>query len=236
MNSSRIDIAQTHIRLATDIENHDINGFVLKIRRDLESYIMLNPDFRIAMESISQDESAPAIVQRMIESSIMADVGPMACVAGTVSEMVLERLIDCGSRYSIVENGGDIALVNDEKVLCGIYSGNEVLGNDFAFEIRPRRKPLGICTSSAKIGHSISFGDAESVTVISKSASLADGLATRIANDAVGDSDEDRVSNASSAAEEFREFFTGVLIVSGEYVASVGRLPKIVETSEFNAP
>jgi folylpolyglutamate synthase/dihydropteroate synthase len=107
------------------------------------------------------------------------------------------------------------------------------LGNDIAFEIRPRRKPLGICTSSAKIGHSISFGDAESVTVISDYPSVADALATRIANDAVGDDDEDRVSNPSSAAEEFREFFDGVLIVSGEYVATVGRLPRIVETNEF---
>ena len=233
MKSSRIDIEQTHIRLLSDVEGHDLKRFIFGLRRDLKNHMLKNPDFAIAMESLSHEDNAPEIVQKMIDSSIKADVGPMACVAGTIAEMSLEYLIGLDSRYSVVENGGDIALVNDRKVLCGIYSGNEVLGNEIAFEIRSRRKPLGICTSSAKIGHSISFGDAQSVTVISDSPSVADALATRIANDAVGDDDEDRVSNASSAAEEFREFFDGVLIVSGEYVATVGRLPRIVETNEF---
>ena len=234
MHLSNIDLEETHIRLTTDIEGHDLKRFIFTVRRDLKNYISRNPEFAVAMEPVKPDENAPLIVQKMIDSSLKADVGPMACVAGTVSGMSLDHLISMDSRYSIVENGGDIALVNDEKVLCGIYSGNEVLGNDIAFEIRPRKGPLGICTSSAKIGHSISFGDAESVTVIAKSSSLADGLATRIANDAVGSDGEDRVSNAAETAEAFREFFDGVLIISESHVATAGRLPRIVETNEFN--
>ena len=45
---------------------------------------------------------------------------------------------------------------------------------------------------------------------------------------------EDKVANASETAEEFREFFSGVLIISQDNVATVGRLPKIVETSKFD--
>ena len=158
----------------------------------------------------------------------------MACVAGTISEMSLDYLINNGSTYSIVENGGDIALVNDEDVLCGIYSNNKILGNNIAFKIRSRKKPLGICTSSGKIGHSISFGSSDSVTVISKSPSLADGLETRIANEVNGETSEDKVSNALECGENYKEFFDGILIISDENVGTIGKLPKIVESDEFN--
>ena len=170
----------------------------------------------------------------MYDSSCICDVGPMACVAGTISEMSLDHLIDNGSGHSIVENGGDIALINNRNVLCGIYSDNKVLGNEIAFEIKKRKEPLGICTSSGKIGHSISFGSSDSVTVISKSPSVADGLATRIANDVNGETSEDKISNALDTADDYGEFFQGVLIISGENVGTSGRLPKIVETSRFD--
>lgn len=234
MQSSEINIGETHIRLNTDLAENDLKRYIYSIRNDLKSYINLNQDFLLSIEPINVDTSSlSSIVEKMISSSLKADVGPMACVAGTISEMSLQYLIDCGSSHSIVENGGDIALVNDTKVLCGIYSNNEILGNSIAFEIKPRRKALGICTSSGKIGHSISFGEADSVTVISKSPSLADGLATRIANDVEGESGEDKVYNALESAELYREFFDGVLIISDDNVGTVGRLPRIVESDEF---
>ena len=169
----------------------------------------------------------------MYESSRIADVGPMACVAGTISQLSLEYLINKKSSYSVVENGGDISLINDEKILCGIYSNNEILGNNIAFEIKSRKNPLGICTSSGKIGHSISFGDSDSVTVIGNSAAICDGLATRIANEVVGETNEDKVSNAAEFCDNFKQHFRGALIICGKSVATVGRLPKIVEVNEF---
>ena len=235
MNFQRIELGETHIRLTTDINGHDLKRYIHSIRRDLKNHIFTHKDFSNALSPLEAPEGdLPDIVVRMYESSGFADVGPMACVAGTISEMSLDYLIGKGSRYSIVENGGDIALVNDRKVLCGIYSNNEVLGNDIAFEIGKRSKPLGICTSSAKIGHSISFGDADSVTVIGKSTSICDGLATRIANDVVGQTSEDKVSNALESCDNFREFFDGALIICGGNVGTVGRLPRIVETKEFD--
>ena len=147
----------------------------------------------------------------MYTASSYCDVGQMACVAGCISEMSLDYLISKKSEYSIIENGGDIAIVNNKKAVCGIYSNNPILGNKIGFELKARKTPLGICTSSGKIGHSISFGYADSVTVLSKKASVADGLATKIANEAVGQNSEDKVSNALE-----------------------GKLPKIVETEEFN--
>lgn len=234
MNFCEIDLDQTHIRLTTDLASHELKRYIFSIRRDLENYIMKNKDFSLSLDPIKSDDDLPLIVRRMIDSSAVADVGPMACVAGTISELSLDYLISNGSRYSIVENGGDIALVNDKDVLCGIYSNNQVLGNDIAFKVKSRKNPLGICTSSGKIGHSISFGMSDSVSVIAKSPSLADGLATRIANEVTGESSEDRVANALECGENYKEFFDGVLIISDNHVATLGRLPKIVETNEFN--
>ena len=230
-----INIGETHIRLTSDLKNHNLNDYIIAIRADLKRYIRKNEDFLYSLEPIDTDEENLApIVKVMYESSSLADIGPMACVAGTISELSLDYLMANSSKYSIVENGGDIALVNDRKVLCGIYSNNDVLGNEIAFEIKKRKYPLGICTSSGKIGHSISFGESDSVTVISKSPSLVDGLATRIANDVEGPTGEDKVSNALESADEYKEFFTGVLIVSDDYVGTSGSLPKIVETSKFD--
>lgn len=235
MYFEEINIDQTHIRLTSDLDNSDLKHYIYMIRQDLKRYISLNQDFLISMEPLRYDsDNLTPIVLKMYESSAKADVGPMACVAGTISEMSLNYLIENGSDYSIVENGGDIALINDQTVLCGIYSNNEILGNNIAFKIKPRKKPLGICTSSGKIGHSISFGQSDSVTVISKSPSIADGLATRIANEVTGEDSESNVSNALEIAEGYREFFNGVLIISGENVGTVGKLPKIIESKKFN--
>ncbi len=234
MNFSRIDIDETHIRLTTDLANHDLKRYIFNIRQDLKEYIFRNKEFSLAIEPLKiPNGNLSTIVLKMYESSNLADVGPMACVAGTISELSLNYLIDHESSYSIVENGGDIAVVNDKDVLCGIYSNNDVLGNDIAFKIKKRKTPLGICTSSAKIGHSISFGEADSVTVIGKSASICDGLATRIANSAIGDSTETMVVNALECGDDYREFFDGALIVCGDNVGTIGKLPKIVETNEF---
>ena len=234
MNFCEIDLDQTHIRLTTDLTNHGLKNYIYSIRRDLKNYILRNEDFLLSIDPIATDDDLPLIVRTMVNSSNVADVGPMACVAGAISELSLNYLIGNDSKYSIVENGGDIALINDEEVLCGIYSNNQVLGNDIAFKLKPRRDPLGICTSSGKIGHSISFGQADSVTVISRSSSIADGLATRIANEVTGETGEDKLSNALECCENYREFFDGVLVISQSHVGTVGKLPKIVETNEFD--
>ena len=231
----RIDVGETHMRVRSDIKNHDLEGHIYTLRGDLKAYISRNPDFHHSLTPLKKtDEYLPEIVERMIESSQASDVGPMACVAGTISEMSLEYLIRLASKCSVVENGGDIAMINDRTVLCGIYSDNPVIGNNIAFKVKPRKNPLGICTSSGKIGHSISFGQSDCVTVLSKSASLADGLATRIANEVKGPDSESRVMNALESAENYRELMEGVMIISDDNVATLGRLPRIVDTGEFD--
>lgn len=235
MEFQHIDLNQSHIRLTTDLKNNNLEKYILKIRHDLENYIAKNKDFQLSLEPIRHhEENLSKIVEKMYDASNYCDVGPMACVAGCISEMSLDYLISKKSKYSIIENGGDIAIINNKKVVCGIYSNNQVLGNKIGFKIKARKNPLGICTSSGKIGHSISFGQADSVTVLSRKASIADGLATKIANATIGQTSEDKVSKALEVSENYRDLFNGVLIICQDNVGCVGKLPKIVETKEFN--
>lgn len=229
-----IDLNQTHIRLSTDLKNHNLKKYILKIRKDLENYIRYNQDFLWSLEPLTENEENLAeIVHLMYESSKIANVGPMACVAGTISHLSLKYLMNLGSKCSIIENGGDIAIVNNRKIVCGIYSNNKILTNSIGFQLKASRKPLGICTSSGKIGHSISFGQSDSVTVISDNASKSDGLATRIANEVLGPDSETAINNALEVCESFKEHFRGVLIIAGDNVGTIGHLPKLVETKEF---
>ena len=49
-------------------------------------------------------------------------------------------------------------------------------------EIKAKDTPLGICTSSGTVGHSLSYGKADAVIVLAPSTTLADAAATAIGN------------------------------------------------------
>jgi len=49
-------------------------------------------------------------------------------------------------------------------------------------EIKGEDTPLGICTSSGTVGHSLSFGKADAVVIVADSTSVADAAATAIGN------------------------------------------------------
>ncbi len=105
----------------------------------------------------------------------------MASVAGAISEFVGNELSAFSSEI-IIENGGDIYLKSLEKRIVGIYAGKLPITGKIGLEINGQDTPLGICTSSGTVGHSLSYGKADAVVVLSKSATLADAAATAIGN------------------------------------------------------
>jgi ApbE superfamily uncharacterized protein (UPF0280 family) len=66
--------------------------------------------------------------------------------------------------------------------MVGIYAGHSPLSLKIGIVISPEETPLGICTSSGTVGHSLSFGKADAVCILSKSAALADAVATTVGN------------------------------------------------------
>lgn len=104
-------------------------------------------------------------------------VTPMAAVAGSVAEEVLQALLKGRNLpKAYVNNGGDIAfhLMPGESVNAMAPAGMIEIGYD-----DPAR---GLATSGAG-GRSYSLGIADSVTVAARSAAAADVAATLIANE-----------------------------------------------------
>lgn len=231
MIKKRILIQETNILLTSDVEPHSLLSFITKCREELKSYIRLNPDFLTSLEPLKIGE-APLIVKMMGEAANIAGVGPMAAVAGSISQLTLNFLLKNNAQHVIVENGGDVAFKINKKVIMGLYAGGSSLSGRVGFKIKPWKKLRGICTSSGTVGHSISFGQADSVTVFSSSASIADAMATSIANHATGHGSAEKVENCLAKAEEFRDHFRGVMVVVGESVGIVGKIPDLVETDK----
>lgn len=231
MITERIKLDETNILLKTDLVNHMLYKFVLKQRMELINYIRKNREFLISFEPV-EVEDGPFIVKMMAKAGKIANVGPMAAVAGTISEFSMEYLVKIGARYAIVENGGDIAVKTNKDVVMGIYAGSSSLSGQIGFKIKHEKTPMGICTSSGTVGHSISLGRADSVTVFADKASIADALATSIANGAKGDLDQDAVQNCLEKAENFKPYFRGVMIIVGESAGTVGRIPKLIKTDK----
>ncbi|HNY49088.1 MAG TPA: UPF0280 family protein [Smithella sp.] len=150
-------------------------------RHSLETYIKKHPEFKKSLLPVADDPLAPPIVRDMLAKSKICGVGPMAGVAGAVSEFVARDLFHLTDNL-IIENGGDIFLKTKNDVTVSVFAGESPLSYKVNFIIKSNDTPLGICTSSATVGPSISFGKADAVCVISPSATLADAAASAIGN------------------------------------------------------
>jgi ApbE superfamily uncharacterized protein (UPF0280 family) len=183
LTSFRLQIKETDLYISADsnLSRFACNS-VHKHRKYLEKYIDFHPTFLNSLTPVDRDDFAPPIIKDMIEASILTGVGPMASVAGVIAQYVGMDLLQY-SHNVIVENGGDIFLKcvkNDVRVT--IFAGDSPLSYKISLRIKPEDTPMGICTSSGTVGHSLSFGIADAVCVLSKSTSLADAAATYLCN------------------------------------------------------
>jgi ApbE superfamily uncharacterized protein (UPF0280 family) len=169
-----------YIRAATNLRRRALR-LVLKYRDMLERYIERHPSFLTSLQPIPISEDAPQIVESMLHAAQAVGVGPMAAVAGAIAECVGDELLPFSAEI-IVENGGDIYLKSLKERVVGIYAGKSPLTGRIGLVVRGEDTPLGICTSSGTVGHSLSYGQADAVVVLAKSATLADAAATAIGN------------------------------------------------------
>jgi hypothetical protein len=187
-----------------------------KYRQVIESYIEKNPLFLKSLQPIEVEEGAPKIVKEMVWASQRAGVGPMAAVAGAIAEYVGRELLGF-SKEVIVENGGDIFMEVKKERVVAIYAGDSPFSGRIGLEIKPSMTPIGICTSSGKVGHSLSFGKADAVTILARSSALADAVATAVGNEVKSSED---IEKALRIAEE--KGVIGAVVVVGDKVGFWG--------------
>jgi len=115
-------------------------------------------------------------------------ITPMAAVAGAVAQEVIAAYAREGVLRAWVNNGGDIALhlADGQSVNVGVVSDISQRGArtdpvDGSFTVDAAMPVRGIATSGWR-GRSFSLGIADSVTVLAKTAAMADAAATIIAN------------------------------------------------------
>lgn len=181
---SVVQIKETDLHILAPVDvTVQARDLVLRYRSQLENYGARRPDFFTSLSPLPFDHSAPKMIREMISASQSAEVGPMAAVAGAIAEKVGRDLLATGLAEIEVENGGDIFLHRQTECIIGIFAGDSPLSNTVGIRLPAARMPIGICTSSGTVGHSLSLGQADAVTVLAGSASLADAAATRIGNE-----------------------------------------------------
>ncbi|RJR32427.1 MAG: UPF0280 family protein [Deltaproteobacteria bacterium] len=159
----------------------EVRQTILQERQQLESYLAGHPGFLEALAPWPQDPFAPAVAREMISAAAKTGVGPMAAVAGALAERVGRALAPLSGEV-IVENGGDIFLNIKNPATIGLFAGKSPLSGRVGLKIDPGWGPLGVCTSSGTVGHSLSFGKADAACVIAENTALADAAATALGN------------------------------------------------------
>lgn len=207
----------------SDLEIHALKpmkGFAYKAlarcRTELEAHIRDFPVFADSMVPVST--AADRGIARDMEYAAEAfGTGPMAAVAGAVAQRVGEQLRALSSTV-IVENGGDVWAVHPGRLRFMIYPGEtSPFSDSLVFSVDCTRG-VAVCTSSGRMGPSVSLGSADSVTAVHRSGAVADAAATAIGNLVRSEADVHRVL----ALESCRRRLKALIVCAGGSVGIWG--------------
>ncbi len=216
-------VRETDLFILSDSDLFDIAlKSIYRHRGFIESYIKGRQDFLTSLVPLDEDNLAPNIVRDMLKTSLEVGVGPMASVAGAIAEYVGNDILKSSCNV-IVENGGDIFLNAERDVTVGIFAGESVLSYKINLLLKKEKMPFGVCTSSGTVGHSLSFGKADAVCVISKSSIMADAAATAIGNLVKSKKD---IKMALERGIQIKGV-SGILVIVGDNFGAIGEIELI---------
>ena len=216
-----VRIAETDLQIRAERDlTAEAEALARTVRREIEDYAAREPRFLTSLSPLPAESPCPPIVRAMLDAGEAYDVGPMAAVAGAGAEQVGRGLLEHSARV-IVENGGDIWMKLPRPALTGLYCGPR---SPFADRLRIRvdgeGEPVGVCTSSATVGHSLSLGRADAVVCVAASAALADAAATSLCNRVRSPDDLRGIVEA----ERKRGLLRGMIAVMGEHMGAFGAI------------
>jgi uncharacterized protein len=193
---------------------------IRKVRLQLDSFIMKEPEFVKTLHPFIPAESAPALAKEMAAAGSNAGVGPMASVAGLFARETAEAIRQNFSvEELVIENGGDIYALLKSELVLSVYAGRSPLSEKIGVVIPSGSWELGICTSSGTVGPSLSLGSADAVAVICHDVLLADAFATAIGNMVKHLED---IEGALRYSEKFPEILS-VIIICGDKTGMRGK-------------
>jgi len=224
--SFNVTVKETNLNIQAETDLTDMAlKHVLDYRNQIETYIQFHLEFATSLVPVKNLFPVPAIITDMLEAGRMAQVGPMAAVAGAVAQFCGTAMLSY-TREVIVENGGDIFVKSDSETVFSIYAKNSPFSMTTGIRIEKRDKPYGLCTSSGTFGHSKSFGKTDATTILSDSCSLADAVATMVGNRVQTGRDIKDAIEAGKSVPGVQ----GIVIIIGENIGLWGDL-KLVRLS-----
>ena len=230
MTRTHFEVKETALTVVCDDRYlRAVRDAVYEARERIESRIAEDPFFGITYDPIPPRETDDPVTRGMCQASVSAGVGPMAAVAGAVAQHAVKAAVGAGCGHIIVDNGGDICLRTSEPVRIGIHSAEPGF-SDLAYLIPPTHGLYGVCSSSGRIGPSVSFGSGGVCTVFSPSAVLADACATAFGN-RVGGCGEEEMSAAAEGIASIAGV-EGCSAIGGGRMAMCGKVPEIVGCGE----
>ncbi len=220
LDSYRVKVKTSDLFISTNgIYKKESCKFLLQARKKIENYIKKKPYFKLSMDPVLISSDMPGIVKEMVRKSKKCSVGPMAAVAGAVSDYVGVQLLKL-SKEVIVENGGDVFIKLKQERISAVYAGDSPLSMKVGIKLFPRKEGYGLCTSSGTVGHSKSGGNADAVVCISGNTALADAAATRICNSVIDKKDIKKGLNLSKKIPGL----DGCLIIMDDKMGAVGQI------------
>jgi hypothetical protein len=205
-------------------------------REILEKYIANHKRFLTSFTPV-EVHSEHDIIKLMSKASYECNVGPMAAVAGALADLMLKVIkqkdesFPNPAKVGLVENGGEIAIDSEKSMKVALYAGYNELNSNIGFLIEKHDCPIGIATSSATIGHAISLGQADAVTIFAKNATLADAAATKIANLVKGEDIEKSIKKALDAVDDLVDI-QGAFISRKNKIGKTGNIPKMIKIKD----
>ncbi len=193
-------------------------------RSQIKEYALKDIRLLRSLDPITVSSDAPVIVRRMADAARRARVGPLAAVAGAIAQYAVEAMIESGASHVIFDNGGDIAMYLEHPVTVGIYAGERGFAG-LGMRITTIGEIVGVCTSSATVGMSLSLGIADASIVIGRDVALADAVATALGN-AVVDNSSQCIEDAMR--QNMIEGVDGMIVIVGDRIGLCGELPQIV--------
>jgi hypothetical protein len=201
----------------------EAGALVRELRAELETFIAAFPRFAESHVPIDAGPGAPALARAMVQAAQVAGVGPMAGVAGAFAEAVARGLEPLSSEV-VVENGGDLYLIGNRERTVLLSAGDSPLSGQVALALGATVPPIAVCTSSGRVGPSVSYGSAHAVTVLATSGALADAAASAVGNLVHGPDD---ISRALVRAREIDGVLGAVVIVE-DRIGATGDVVRLV--------
>ena len=218
--SFRLDYKYSSLLIICDLDiGSELEGSVRCFYADIEKVIARQPDFEKSLVPVKVMDHYPPVVKDMCRAGEIFNVGPMASIAGAVCDHLAGNIAEKCS-FLMIENGGDVYIKSSSPLKVGIFTKNSYFEDRITLLIEAGQTPCGMCSSSGSFGHSLSLGKSDLVTVLCRTAILADTAATAIANTI---NCEEDIDTAITRFKEYSEI-KGLIAIKNKRIGLWGQL------------